>query len=304
VQVAPDTLTPSSVEENLFIAEKLEEVADLLAAQNGGLFRVRAYREAADYVSRHPGDLRRVLAKYGRRGLEDLPTIGASIAAAIEELIETGRLSLIDRLRGDLDPEQVFQTVPMIGPKLAAKFHNTLGLESLEALEVAAHDGRLEAMPGIGGRRLRSIQHSLAEILARRRPRLARAEVPVPPVNEILDVDVEYRRKAAEDALPKITPRRFNPAGTAWLPILHTTRGAWQFTALFSNTPNAHRLRRTHDWVVVYFETDDTPEGQCTVVTETRGPFTGRRVVRGYERHQIMPKQGPTTVSKQEDEQP
>jgi hypothetical protein len=30
-------------------------------------------------------------------------------------------------------------------------------------------------------------------------------------------------------------------------------RGAWHFTALFSNTARAHELRRTRDWVVLYF---------------------------------------------------
>ena len=37
------------------------------------------------------------------------------------------------------------------------------------------------------------------------------------------------------------------------------------------------------DWVVVYYETDGLPEGQCTIVTETRGPIAGQRVVRGRE---------------------
>ena len=81
---------------------------------------------------------------------------------------------------------------------------------------------------------------------------------------------------------------RLNPTGEAWLSILHTKRGPWRLTALYSNTPNAHRLDRTRDWVVVYFEKDGTAEGQCTVVTETRGPFKGRRVVRGHEPHRFV----------------
>lgn len=277
------TKQPSNEAENRFISEKLEEVADLLSAQNAGSFRVRAYRDAADYIVRYRGVLRDVHARKGMGGLVDLPTIGESIAAAIIELLDTGALSLIDRLRGDLDPEQVFRTVPMIGPKLAETIHDTLGLGSLEELETAAYDGRLAALPGIGARRLRSIQHSLAEILARRRPQTNQDSVPLPPIDQILDVDAEYRRQAAEDALPKIAPRRFNPSGAAWLPILHTQRGPWRFTALYSNTPNAHRRKRTHDWVVIFFEKDGAPEGQSTVVTETRGPLAGKRVVRGRE---------------------
>jgi hypothetical protein len=98
-----------------------------------------------------------------------------------------------------------------------------------------------------------------------------------------LDVDREYLEKASANTLRKIAPKRFNPAAEAWLPVLHTSRGNWQFTVLFSNTHRAHELRKTNDWVVVYFHIDTEPEAQCTVVTETRGPLDGRRVIRGRE---------------------
>ena len=70
--------------------------------------------------------------------------------------------------------------------------------------------------------------------------------------------------------------RRFNPEQRSWLPIHQTDRGAWFYRALYSNTALAHRLNRTHDWVVIYF-TDGTISGQRTVVTETRGDLRGRR---------------------------
>jgi DNA polymerase (family 10) len=77
------------------------------------------------------------------------------------------------------------------------------------------------------------------------------------------------------------------PERRAWLPVLHTERGSegekWRFTALFSNTARAHDLGKTHDWVVIYVYDDHHREEQHTVVTETRGPLAGRRVVRGRE---------------------
>jgi putative hydrolase len=99
----------------------------------------------------------------------------------------------------------------------------------------------------------------------------------------LLEVDAEYRKASAAGRLPKIAPRRFNPVGEAWLPVLHAERGVWHFTALFSNSAQAHRLGRTRDWVVIYFSADRGPEGQRTVVTETQGALAGRRVVRGRE---------------------
>lgn len=269
--------------ENRFICEKLAEVADLLSGQGADSFRVRAYREASEFVGEMPDSIRDVYEDQGAAGLVRLPTIGTSIAGAIIEILHSGDLSMIKRLRGEVDPEKVLQTVPMIGPELASKIHEELGLETLEGLEAAAYDGRLEALDGIGERRLRSIRHSLSEMLSRRRVVRDAEKTPAPPIDAILDVDDEYRRRDARGDLPKIAPRRFNPSGKAWLSILHTTRGPWRLTALYSNTPNAHRLNRTRDWVVVYFEKDGTAEGQCTVVTETRGPFKGSRVVRGHE---------------------
>jgi DNA polymerase (family 10) len=103
-----------------------------------------------------------------------------------------------------------------------------------------------------------------------------------PSVVEILDVDREYREAAAAGTLPMIAPRRFNPKGERWLPVLHTTRGERHYTALFSNTALAHRAGRTHDWVVLYFDGHDG-EHQATVVTSRQGQLAGRRVVRGRE---------------------
>ena len=169
----------------------------------------------------------------------------------------------------------------MIGPALARQIHEDLGIETLEALEASAYDGRLATIKGIGPRRVESLRHSLADMLARRRPRQAPTDRQQPSVADILDVDRTYRSNA--DRLPKIKPRRFNPSDDAVLPILHTERGGWQFTALFSNSPTAHRFAKTRDWVVIYFERADQPEGQVTVVTEHGGRLDGKRVIRGQE---------------------
>jgi len=275
--------------ENERIAQWLRQMAELLHAQRANPFRVGAYRRAADTLERLQSGVREVLADRGREGLEALPGIGPGIAAAIAEILQTGRWVQLDRLRGSLEPAALFQTVPGVGPELAERIHDALGVETLEALEVASHDGRLQGVPGVGPRRAAAIRGALAEILGR--AGLVRRTFPAdvaqggaePPAEALLDVDREYREKAQAGALPTIAPRRFNPAGEAWLPVLHTHRGAWHFTALYSNTARAHELGRTRDWVVLYFHDDDHAERQRTVVTEARGSLAGRRVVRGRE---------------------
>ena len=270
---------------NLAIAARLRDYADLLEAQAANPFRAQAYRRAAAVVERLDRPVSAILAAEGREGLDALPGVGPRIAAALSELALTGRWAQLDRVRGEADPEALFRTLPGIGPTLARRLVEELHLASLESLEAAAYDGRLAAAAGWGPRRVRMIQTALSERLGRARLRRA-AAAPAPrrpPVGLLLDVDREYREAAAAGRLRLIAPRRFNPRGEAWLPVLHAERGDWRFTALYSNTPLAHELGRTRDWVVIYFETDAMPEGQCTVVTETRGARRGARVVRGRE---------------------
>ena len=271
--------------DNEQVAAWLRQVAELLHAQEANPFRVGAYRKAADSVEQYPGSLRELLAAKGLPGLEELPGVGPGIAAAIAEMVETGRWIQLERLRGSLDPVRLFRTVPGIGPELARRIHDALGVDTLEALESAAHDGRLEAVPGVGARRTATIRAALADILdrSRLRHRPLGTSAHEPSVDVLLDVDREYLEGARARRLPTIAPRRFNPAHEAWLPVLHTARGAWHFTALFSNTAKAHELGRTHDWVVLYFYDDHRAESQRTVVTEHHGALAGRRVVRGCE---------------------
>lgn len=270
--------------DNAAIAGRLRDYADVLEQQEADGFRVGAYRRAADLLDHLEHPVAVLFADGGREALMALPGIGPSIAAAIAQMLTTGRWPQLDRVRGQLDPESLFRTLPGIGPALARRLHEELHLDSLEALETAIHDGRAAGVAGMGDRRLRMLDAELAQRLGRLRLRARPQSGMRPSVALILDVDDEYRRKAQQDGrLQRIAPKRFNPSGEAWLPILHTRRGAWEFTALYSNTRLAHELDRIRDWVVIYFHTDTEPEGQCTVVTETRGDLAGRRVVRGRE---------------------
>ena len=263
-------------------AEIFRECAGILQHQAANPFRVNAYVRAANVLDALQDDVREILDREGTEGLVKLPGIGEGLAAAIDEIARTGRLSQLDRLQGEASPETLFRTLPGVGRKLAEDIHETLHVDTLEALENAAHDGSLLSVPGIGARRAAAIRAGLAALLGRgyeQRRRHGR----LPAVQLLLETDAEYREQAAAGELPKIAPKRFNPEGKAWLPILHAEREGWHFTALFSNTARAHELGRTDDWVVIYFYDDDHQEGQCTVVTETHGPMEGERVVRGRE---------------------
>ena len=268
------------LEPNTAIAARLDEVARILAGQNANPYRVKAYERAAVTVRACPESLPALIEKQGIDGLTSLPGIGDHLARSIYQLATTGRLPMLDRLRGKGESAGLFATLPGIGSKTAGRIRDELGIQTLEELEVAAHDGRLERL-GLGTKRVTGIR----DLLGARLGRIALDRGPAvepPDVAEILDVDRQYREEDARDALPRIAPRRFNPKHEAWLPILHTRRGDRDYTVLYSNTAHAHAAGRTHDWVVLYFDGHGR-ERQCTVITAQRGPLRGQRLIRGRE---------------------
>jgi putative hydrolase len=261
-------------------AVRLDEMAALLRTQAANPFRVRAYERGAAALRRLEEPVSDLLDRGGVEALEQLPDIGESLARSISDIVRFGYSPMLQRLRGDADPVQLLASVPGIGRRLAARLHDELNLETLEELEAAAHDGRLGTQVGFGPKRLAGVRAVLAERLGR--VRCASAHAHVPSVGELLSVDREYREAAAAGRLPTIAPRRFNPEGRRWLPILHATRDGRQYTALFSNTERAHRLGRTNDWVVIYCDHGGS-DGQWTIVTSRTGRLQGCRIVRGRE---------------------
>ena len=274
-----------AIPQNREIAQRLREAALLLEEQGANRFRVQAYRTAADKMEHLADPVSQLIEQKGTDGLQALPGIGVSLARSIHTLVVTGRLPMLDRLRGHMDPIALLSSLPGIGSALAHRLHDDLHIDTLEQLEMAAHDGRLTDIEGIGPKKLQGIIDSLTARLGRvRRPPQAVGSHTTgePPIEELLDVDREYRESALAGTLQKIAPHRFNPKQEAWLPILHAQRDSRHYTAMFSNTALAHRLKKTSDWVILYCD-DGHGERQSTVVTGYHPPFMNKRVVRGRE---------------------
>lgn len=281
---------PSAVEgkfvANDTVGTALDEVARLLQRQSDNPFRIAAYRRAANQVRRMRRPVYELYQESGIEALRDLPGVGESLARSIAELLETGRLELLDRLRERSQGEKLLATLPGVGAQLAQRIRDTANVATLEELEAAAYDGRLRRVPGLGRKRLRAIRESLAARLQRMPDKRLRAaplaDPDQPPVSELLEIDDEYRRLAERHRLPRTAPRQFNPTGAAWLPVWHAERGGRRYTVLFSNTARAHEAEAIHDWVVIYRD-DAAGSGQWTIITAELGPLHGRRIVRGRE---------------------
>lgn len=152
--------------DNLTVAEALYEIADLLEFTGEDPFKVRAYRKAAEAVGLLPEQVAG-LTRAGR--LTRVPGIGKAIAAKIAELVETGRIGYLEELRQAVPPGVLDLTrVPGLGARTAMLLYRRLGVDGLEALELAAREGRLRDLPGMGPRKEAAILEAVARV--RRQP--------------------------------------------------------------------------------------------------------------------------------------
>jgi hypothetical protein len=271
------------LQENRKIADQLAEIASLLSEQHANEFRVNAYRSAAKTIAELRPPIRELLERDGVESLVALPTIGVSISGLIESAIRVGRIPLLDRLRGQSNAEQFFATVPGIGPQLSHRIYEHLHIETLPELLHAAIDGRLNRVPGIGLKRCEAIQACLSQrgVVkgAEAKPKLE----PVVPIDELLDIDRDYHKRAREGTLPKIRLCDRGSNEHDWVPVLHTEREGRQYTAMFSHTKRAQQQEKTHDWVIL-FRDDEHAHGRWTVITAQYGELKGFRIVRGREK--------------------
>jgi DNA polymerase (family 10) len=204
---------------NVDIARRLEDVVRLLKEQGANPYRVRAYHRAATTRRWLGRPVTEMLQQEGVEGLRKLLGLGESLTRLIHDLVVTGRLSRLDRLRGEMDPVLRFASVPGIGTMLAEHLHCDLGIATLEELKAAVHDGRLAEIAGIGEKKLAGVIDSLATRLGRVRVPVRLPATDASAVEERLDVDHEYCEQAALGTRRRIAPRRFNPSGEVWLPV-------------------------------------------------------------------------------------
>lgn len=247
---------PTALNED--IAGRLDEVARILAEQGASRYRVQAYHHASEVLRGLAQPVAEIFAAEGLAGLEKLPGVGVSIARAIRDLLQHGRLGMLDRLRGEHDPIALLRSVPGVGKGLDWKLHDDLGIESLEELETAAHDGRLENLPGLGAKRLAGIRDSLAHRLGR----IRRAPVVTPPA---LPAPSSATRPAWPLPLPPVpapkTKPPLIPRATAGDDVRGGRRKRWPAVELgpvraaatcgvIANRPVARRTNRGQSWPI------------------------------------------------------
>jgi DNA polymerase (family 10) len=146
--------------DNLSIARVLAEIGDLLEIKSENPFKIRAYRNAAETIA-HLGTPVADLTAEDRRGI---PGIGKDLAGKIGELIDTGTTAFHQELLQEFPPTVLdLLRLQGVGPKTVALLYQGLGIGTLEELELAAKDGRIRALKGMGAKKEALILKALEE---------------------------------------------------------------------------------------------------------------------------------------------
>ena len=151
--------------DNHSLARVLHEIADVLEIKGESVFRIRSYRLAGESIQ----TLTRDVVEMIRRGekLQEVPGVGAGIAAKLQELVATGHSSYHEELLAEV-PAGLLELLhlPGLGPKGVSLVWRKLGVTSAEDLEKAIADGRFRSLPGMKEKKEAKIHKGLE---ARRR---------------------------------------------------------------------------------------------------------------------------------------
>ncbi len=138
------------------IAQLFENLGALLEIKGDSVFKIRAYRRAAETIHQLAFPLAQAVQN-GQK-LTGIPGIGKAISDKIQELVITGQVRTYERVKSEA-PEGVLDllAIPGIGPKTAMLIGSELGISTIEGVEQAVADGRLAALPRMGKRAADSI---------------------------------------------------------------------------------------------------------------------------------------------------
>ncbi len=145
---------------NSDIAKVFSDIADLLEIKGENQFKIRAYQRATRTIEHLPVEVEQMV-KEGQ-SLEEIPGVGEAIAKKTMELVTTGHLHYYDELRAEF-PKGIITLldIPGIGPRIAIRLCNELGVNGIDDLEAAIRDGRLASMPRMGDKVAENILRQL-----------------------------------------------------------------------------------------------------------------------------------------------
>ena len=154
---------------NRQLADTFTLIANLSEIKGEVIYVILAYRKASENLM----SLGREASEYWKEGkLREIPGVGKAIAEKIDELLTTGKLEFLEKLKLEVPASLAdWLQVPGLGPKKIALIWRTLNITALTQLETAAKNGQIRDLPGMGAKSEAAILEGIAS-LARRSGRI------------------------------------------------------------------------------------------------------------------------------------
>jgi DNA polymerase (family X) len=150
-------MTPLS---NADIADRLASLAQLLSTQKENPYKVKAYQRAAGKIRTFSESLDELVRD--EADLTQYAGIGEAIASAIREIVLTGTLGKLDKLRTQASPELVdINAYPRLDPKRILRIYKKLNISSVDSLRERLEDGEIEKT--LGARMAQHVRQGLTE---------------------------------------------------------------------------------------------------------------------------------------------
>ena len=145
---------------NSEIAERFGTIVSLLQMKGEKSFTVRAYQRVERTIERFPRDMDAMVGE--GEDLTKIPGVGKAISDKIRELVTTGEMGYLERLKGEF-PDGVLDLteIPGLGPKTVVRLWKELDVTSVEALEAAVEDGRVASLPRMGKKSAENIGRAI-----------------------------------------------------------------------------------------------------------------------------------------------
>ena len=220
---------------NRQLADTFTLIGNLLEIKGEIIYKTLAYRKASESLM----GLGREASEYWKEGkLEDIPGVGKAIAEKIDELLTTGKLGFLEKLKKEI-PEELatWLAVPSLGPKKIGMIWKTLDITTLAQLEAAAKEGKLRDLPGMGAKSETAILEGLAS-LSRRSGRIPLGRA-YPLAQEI--IATLKKVKGVVDAAPAGSLRRMRST-VGDLDILVAAKDSSVVMEAFTKLPRVTRV--------------------------------------------------------------
>lgn len=167
---------------NLEVAKILYEISALLELKGENKYKVAAYAEAARRIENLSEDIEKL---FKERKLHEIKGVGESISQKIAEYLTTGKVKYLEELRKEIPPELLeLEKIPGVGPKLAYRLYQELGIKDIDSLEKAAKEGRIRLLPRLGEKVEQNILEGIKQI--REKSERIPLGVALPIIEEIL----------------------------------------------------------------------------------------------------------------------